>query len=215
MTKGQKIIGSLLVVVAVGLMLNLSRGVRAQDLWGDDHFEQVIALEDLRFAVTQAAQAIIDAQARAKRAADSRARRAEDAADLRQRTAAMEADALRSRQAPRSSAGSASSSGLTGRVAAIDYKLDRLREAIEAERLQAATQRDWVRKRLVRLRQIIEQRLGLPPSAFVPRGPGVVGTRPGHPDTIVQDEAVRIEGMRKFFDELRAAEEQKEAQLDD
>ncbi len=90
MTKGQKIIGSLLIVVAVGLVLNLSRDVTAQDL---DHYDHVRAIE-------LAAQAIVDAQARASWAADSRARRAEDAADLRQRTAAMEADALRSRQAP-------------------------------------------------------------------------------------------------------------------
>lgn len=115
MTKGQKIIVSLLVVVAaVWLVVNRSLAVTAQDPWNDDHREQVRALEDLRLATAQAAQAIIDAQARATAAADQRAWEARldanhrafearNAADLRAWDAAWQAD--RAAQPAASSAG--------------------------------------------------------------------------------------------------------------
>lgn len=216
MTKGQKIIVSLLVVVAIGIVLNLSRGVRGQDILpprglphahGQDFWnEEAMALDDIRQAIEDASwaaerttRAMFKANERARAQAQADARMDAWAARMDQQRQAMMNQSPPVYRSPPVSSGSGT---LSAQVRAIRAELGDLRQRVEAERVQAAIQRDWVRKRLVRLRQIIEPRFGLPPSAFAPSGPGVVGTRPGHPDTIVQDEAAERDRLREFFETL-------------
>jgi len=76
MTKGQRIIVSLLVVVAIGLVLNLSRDVPAQDHW-DPHQDQAEfqasehaqALREIRWAIIDAANATARTARDSRRAA--------------------------------------------------------------------------------------------------------------------------------------------------
>lgn len=176
MTKGQKIIASVLVVVAIGLALNLSLDVSGQ------------------YPEAMTPVNIMQEQAEALRRIQY---------------------ALEDQHAPRSS-GAGSASNLSGQMRAIQVELRRLGDMLESEHIQTAIQREWVRKRLVRLRQIVEPKFALPPSAYLPKGPGVVGIRPGHPDFVVDDDAAaeaERDRMGKMFDQLRAAEKQ-EAQDD-
>ena len=242
MTKGQKIIVSLLVVVAVGLVLNLSRGVPGQDILpprglphdhGQDVWnEEAFALDEIRQAIKDAnwaASRDVERMIQANEAAQ-RARRLDFNRSFEPRSAGIPGAAQYWPPPPspsRSSGGATRSQSdadwLSLQMGAIHVEISTIRELIDELHLQMLDLRaevqgyDWksARRFNVQLKnqEAILAALGAK-SPFTPSGPGVVGTRPGHPDTIVQDEAVRIEGLRKFFDKLRAAETQEEAQDD-
>ena len=228
MTKGQKIIGSLLVVVAVGLVLNLSREVGGQD--------SPPPPEEVQTHSERAAQAIRDLRERRVQRREERRRAKSGFIPAQGPPPGFPGEPQRRPSMPQQALADQLSRDLREIRDALDgsppganallaeYVLElRLELAehdirVEAQWLILSEDLDEYHwkvaarfKVLLKNQEAILTALGVK-SPFAPIGLGVVDIHPGHPDFVVDD--AERERMAKLFDELEAAEKKKETQDD-